>query len=80
MAGLTFAADNALLSHEAQERDMEGRIRTLARAELARQGIMPTETEISRWKEQLKAEYYANQVGDSRSATATDTGATAATP
>lgn len=48
--GLVVGADNALLSHEAGQRIEETAIRRRARMELAKRGIVGTETEIARWK------------------------------
>ncbi|PFH52871.1 hypothetical protein AMATHDRAFT_79543 [Amanita thiersii Skay4041] len=50
IAGLTFGAENALLAHEAQRRREENLMRREARLDLARQGLVGTETEIARWK------------------------------
>ncbi|KAF8665808.1 hypothetical protein AX16_000251 [Volvariella volvacea WC 439] len=50
MIGLTFAAENALLAHEAQRRREENYIRREARLDLARQGLIGTETEIAKWR------------------------------
>lgn len=51
-AGLVIGADNALLSHEAEFRQSENAIRRLAVIELSRQGLVPTETAIARWREE----------------------------
>lgn len=51
-AGLVIGADNALLSHEAELRRSENAIRRLAVMELSRQGLVPTETAISRWRDE----------------------------
>ncbi|KAG5648670.1 hypothetical protein DXG03_000016 [Asterophora parasitica] len=48
--GLVFGAENALQAHEAQQRYHENVIRKEARYDLARRGIVPTETEIAKWK------------------------------
>ena len=50
-AGLVIGADNALLTHEAQLRQSEHAIRRLAVIELSRQGLVPTETAIARWRD-----------------------------
>jgi len=50
-AGLVIGADNALLTHEAQLRQSEHAIRKLAIMELSRQGLVPTETAIARWRD-----------------------------
>lgn len=47
--GLVVGADTALLSHEAEHRRVEDRLRREARIELARQGKVATEPEIVRW-------------------------------
>ncbi|KAJ8086415.1 hypothetical protein PM082_005238 [Marasmius tenuissimus] len=59
MAGLTFGAERALIAHETQRRLEENDIRRQARLELAQRGIIPTETEITKWRiqrEQREAE------------------------
>ncbi|KAF9263587.1 hypothetical protein L218DRAFT_959123 [Marasmius fiardii PR-910] len=50
MAGLTFGAERALLAHESKRRLEENTIRRQARLELAQRGIIPTETEITKWR------------------------------
>ncbi|EIW82209.1 hypothetical protein CONPUDRAFT_81746 [Coniophora puteana RWD-64-598 SS2] len=50
MAGLVIGADNALLTHEAERRRTENAIRKEARMDIARRGLVPTETEIARWR------------------------------
>ncbi|KAH7920263.1 hypothetical protein BV22DRAFT_1074203 [Leucogyrophana mollusca] len=50
MFGLVIGADNALLSHEADRRRSEHAIRREARLDLARRGLVGTETEIARWR------------------------------
>ncbi|KAF5369905.1 hypothetical protein D9758_001232 [Tetrapyrgos nigripes] len=49
MTGLVFGAEGALLKHEAQRRQEENMLRRQARLELSQRGIIPTETEITRW-------------------------------
>ncbi|KAH9844062.1 uncharacterized protein C8Q71DRAFT_696636 [Rhodofomes roseus] len=55
--GLVIGAENALLAHEAERRSTEGAIRKEARIDLARRGLVATETEIAKWK----AERFAAQ-------------------
>jgi len=50
--GLVVGADNALLSHEADQRMVETNLRREARLDLANRGMIATETEISKWKEE----------------------------
>ncbi|KAK7470847.1 hypothetical protein VKT23_002264 [Stygiomarasmius scandens] len=50
MTGLVFGAENALLRHEAQRRQEENTLRRQARLELSQRGIIPTETEIAKWR------------------------------
>lgn len=59
MAWFTFSADKALLRHETEERDFDIRLRSLARTELGRQGIIATEHEINKWKDGLRQEFYS---------------------
>jgi len=49
--GFTLSADNALLKFETRQRIREAVIRKEARMELAKQGLVPTETEIAKWRE-----------------------------
>lgn len=53
--GFVVGADTVLLNHEGQERTEEDLVRTVARRELARKGIMASETEIERWKAQTRS-------------------------
>jgi hypothetical protein len=50
IAGLVIGADNALLTHEAERRRSEHAIRREARMDLARRGLIATETEIAKWR------------------------------
>ncbi len=59
--GMTIGADNHLLRYESHQRIEENDIRRQARNELAREGIIATETEIRKWKAR-KAE--KEMVGD----------------
>jgi len=45
-----FSAESALLAHEGARRREENIIRREARLDLARQGLVGTETEIAKWK------------------------------
>jgi len=49
--GFTLSADNALLKFETHQRIEEAAVRKEARMELAKRGLVPTETEIARWRE-----------------------------
>ena len=49
--GFTLSADNALLKFEARQRIEEAAVRKEARIELAKRGLVPTETEIAKWRE-----------------------------
>jgi hypothetical protein len=51
MSGLVFGAENALLAHEGERRREEETIRRQARYDIARRGLIATETEIAKWKE-----------------------------
>jgi hypothetical protein len=48
--GLVLGAEKALLAHEADRRLSENYIRKQARRDLANRGIVPTETEIRKWR------------------------------
>jgi hypothetical protein len=50
MFGLILGAERALLAYEVDRRVAENDIRQRARIELTRQGIVPTETEIAKWR------------------------------
>ncbi|KAF9649642.1 hypothetical protein BDM02DRAFT_1782941 [Thelephora ganbajun] len=49
--GFTLSADHALLGFETRRRIEEAAVRKEARMELAKRGLVPTETEISKWRE-----------------------------
>lgn len=51
--GFVVGADSVLLNHESQQRSSENLIRNRARAELGRQGIVASESEIEKWKERF---------------------------
>jgi hypothetical protein len=50
--GLISGADTALLSHESQQRLSENDLRREARIDLARRGLVPTESQIMKWKDE----------------------------
>ncbi|KAF8165144.1 hypothetical protein B0H34DRAFT_224726 [Crassisporium funariophilum] len=50
ISGLVFGAESALREHENIRRKEENIIRREARIELARKGLIATETEIAKWK------------------------------
>jgi hypothetical protein len=50
--GLVSGADSALLSHENQQRLTENDLRREARIDLARRGLVPTESQIMKWKDE----------------------------
>ncbi|KIJ70271.1 hypothetical protein HYDPIDRAFT_78546 [Hydnomerulius pinastri MD-312] len=59
--GLVIGADNALISHEAERRQSEQAIRKLARMDITRRGLVPTETAIAEWRaERAKQESEAS--------------------
>ncbi|KAF9779489.1 hypothetical protein BJ322DRAFT_1013305 [Thelephora terrestris] len=49
--GFTLSADQALLRFETRRRIEDSAIRKEARMELAKRGLVPTETEIAKWRE-----------------------------
>ncbi|KAJ3476963.1 hypothetical protein NLI96_g10791 [Meripilus lineatus] len=65
--GLSIYAEHALQSLEAEQRYSESIIRKEARIELARRGLVPTETAIAQWKaerlERMKAAENQAQTG-----------------
>ncbi|PWZ00272.1 hypothetical protein BCV70DRAFT_237437 [Testicularia cyperi] len=60
--GFVVGADTVLLSHESQQRSEENMVRSRARAELGKKGIVASEKEIERWKE----EYIQNKLEERR--------------
>lgn len=50
--GFVVGADTVLLSHESQQRSEENMVRSRARAELGRKGIVASEKEIEKWKDE----------------------------
>jgi hypothetical protein len=50
VGGLVFGAEAALINYESTRRSEENSIRKVARLELARDGIVPTETAIAAWR------------------------------
>jgi hypothetical protein len=48
--GLVVTADDALLKYEARHRSEINALRKEARIDLARRGIVPTETALRRWQ------------------------------
>jgi len=48
--GLVFGAESALIEHENIRRREENILRREARIDLARRGLVGTETEIANWK------------------------------
>lgn len=50
--GMVFSAEDALQAHEAKQRYVENDVRKQARYDLARRGIIATETEIAKWKKE----------------------------
>lgn len=48
--GMILSAENALQAFEAERRLEENAIRKDARLDLARRGIVPTESEITKWR------------------------------
>ncbi|TKY84860.1 hypothetical protein EX895_005940 [Sporisorium graminicola] len=50
--GFVVGADTVLLSHESQQRSEENMVRSRARAELGKKGIVASEKEIEKWKDE----------------------------
>ena len=66
MFGLCIHAERALQSHELEQRLRENTLRREARIDLARRGLVPTETEIKKWKEErARAEAAASAAASS---------------
>ncbi|KAI5120501.1 hypothetical protein M0805_000086 [Coniferiporia weirii] len=62
--GLVTHADSALLAHEHGQRVTETRVRKEARIDLAKRGLVATETEIAKWKEERAARLQAEREFD----------------
>ena len=60
--GFVVGADTVLLSHESQERSGENLVRSRARMELGKKGIVASEKEIEKWKD----EYIQNKLEERR--------------
>ncbi|KAG2013439.1 hypothetical protein CC2G_010352 [Coprinopsis cinerea AmutBmut pab1-1] len=67
VTGLVFAAESALLAHENARRREENLIRRAARLDLARQGLIGTETEIAKWRAAREQQSAASTEPDSSS-------------
>jgi hypothetical protein len=52
--GLVSSADTALLSHENRQRLTENELRREARIDLARRGLVATESQITKWRDEHK--------------------------
>jgi hypothetical protein len=52
--GLVSSADTALLSHETRQRQTENELRREARIDLARRGLVATESQIMKWRDDHK--------------------------
>jgi hypothetical protein len=67
--GLVFGAESALIEHENRRRKEENILRREARLDLARRGLIGTETEIAKWKATRKEQRHADQqvAGDAES-------------
>jgi hypothetical protein len=50
VTGLVFEAESALMSYEREMRVTETALRKEARIDLARRGLVGTESEIAKWK------------------------------
>ncbi|EPQ59588.1 hypothetical protein GLOTRDRAFT_71157 [Gloeophyllum trabeum ATCC 11539] len=59
--GLVVCADTALLSHEQDRRMQETALRREARLDLARRGLVPTETEIAKWKAEREVSMHSKR-------------------
>ena len=70
---MVIDAENALMAHEREMRATESAIRKEARLDLARRGLVGTETEIAKWKAERQ-----QHLADAAVATAAETAPTAA--
>lgn len=51
--GLVLGAENALQHYENQQRSHDNLIRSRAMRELGQRGVIASETEISKWQEEM---------------------------
>lgn len=56
VSGLTIGAERALLEYESVRRVEENHARRQARLDLGRRGIIPTESEIAKWRSAKESE------------------------
>lgn len=56
-----------LLNHEGVQRSEEDLIRSVARRELAKKGIIASETEIEKWKDQTRERLLREREADTAS-------------
>ena len=59
--GLVLQGESALIAHEYEVRKQESRLRREARLDLARRGIVGTETEIAKWQDERAARLLQEQ-------------------
>lgn len=64
--GLTIGADNYLLRYESHQRLEENDMRRQARNELAKEGIIATETEIRKWKARRAEKEMVRDIGEDK--------------
>ena len=64
--GLVVGADTVLLSHEGKQRSEEEMIRRRARTELGRQGIVASEGNIEKWKDETRNRVMRERAEESR--------------
>ena len=69
--GLITGAESALLAHEAEQRRVESRIRREARIDLAKRGLVGTETEIAKWIEERSTRVAADDQSSNSQSTPT---------
>ncbi|KAI9001185.1 hypothetical protein BD414DRAFT_473886 [Trametes punicea] len=74
--GLCIHAESALQAHELEQRLRENTIRREARLDLARRGLVATETEIAKWKR----EHFAREQAEEETRTRMEPSAAAEHP
>lgn len=66
--GLIFHGEARLLAHEHETRLTEGKLRREARIDLTKRGIIGTESEIAKWKEERAAKLRAQEQAQAQTA------------
>jgi hypothetical protein len=69
VTGLVFEAESALMTYEREMRVTETALRKEARMDLARRGLIGTESEIAKWKAERQSALNASSLDNDSSRT-----------